>query len=106
VNAEYLEGNRDQPIDKRRFLQIGYTVQPRGHPVARLQHVARNLRLHRINIVLQGGRAEDRAQKDHGPENQDRQLTASASEYAMAGLIGACTFHLFIQVTSVNIPHN
>jgi len=66
VRAEELETATDQPVNERRFFQVGDAVQPRRHPVARPQHVAGNLRLHGVHIVHQRGRRNHGAAIDRG----------------------------------------
>jgi nicotinamidase-related amidase len=55
----------DHPVLQRGFFKIRDAVQASGHPVARIQHVARDLRLHGIHVVHEGRRA------DHAPEENE-----------------------------------
>ena len=59
VDAKNLVGPRHCPIDKRGLFEIGDAVQTSRNPVAGLQHVPRNLRLHRVHIVHERRRRND-----------------------------------------------
>jgi hypothetical protein len=54
----------------------------RGHPVAGLQHVASDLRLHRIHIVHEGGRRYNAAKENRGREENDNEFTAELQSSA------------------------
>ena len=76
MNAKDFIGKRHRPVNERRFLEIGHTVQTRGHPIAGLQHVAGDLRLHRIHVVHERGRRYDAADENHGREKDDNDFAA------------------------------
>ena len=76
--AEDLERPRDQPINERRFFEIGDAVQPRRHPVAGGEHVARDLRLHRVHVVHQRRRRNHAARIDRGGNQQNDQVEVKA----------------------------
>jgi hypothetical protein len=40
-------------------------------PVSGIEHIARNLRLDRVDVVHQRGRTDDAAQEDGGRDRQD-----------------------------------
>ena len=82
VSAENFVGERDRPVDERRFFQIRNAVEMRRHPVAGLQHVASDLRLHRIHIVHERGRRYNAAEENHGREENDDEFAAEVQAAA------------------------
>jgi hypothetical protein len=76
VDAEDQKRNRHHPVLQRRLLQIRNAIQPRRYPVARLQHVARDLGLHRVDVVHQIGRTENARQKDERGESHDDDIVS------------------------------
>src|SRR5947208_3963276 len=78
VNAEDLVGDSDDPVDERRLFEISDVVQSPGYPVARLEHVPRNLCLNRVHIIHQGRWRNDRAQINDSGNEQGRQADAPA----------------------------
>ena len=61
MHAENFVGERDGPIDERRLFEIGDAVEARGYPIAGDEHVARDLRLHGVNVVHERRRRNDAA---------------------------------------------
>ncbi len=53
-------------------------VEPRRDPIARRQHVARDLRLHRVHVVHQGGRGNHAADVNGGGKQNDSKVVAKA----------------------------
>ncbi len=51
MDAEYLIGDRDHPIDERRFFEIGHSIQARRNPITGTEHIPGDLGLHRIDVV-------------------------------------------------------
>ncbi len=51
VNAKQLEADGDHPVFERRFFEVLDSVQPGGDPIARLQHIAGDLRLNGVDVV-------------------------------------------------------
>ena len=74
VRSEDFERSRDQPVDERRFFEIGNSIQAGGHPVAGREHVARDLRLHRVHVVHQRWRRNHAARVDRGGDQQNDQV--------------------------------
>jgi hypothetical protein len=62
--AEDGVANCHRPVDERRLLQIRDAVQPRRHPVTRIQHVAGNLRLYGVDVVHQTRGTDNAAEVD------------------------------------------
>ena len=52
----------DGPVDQRSLFQIHDAIEPRRNPVAGSEHVTRDLRLHGIHVIHEGGRRNDAAQ--------------------------------------------
>ena len=79
MDAEYLIGNRDHPIDKRRFLEIGHSIEARRNPVTGVEHISSDLRLHRIDVVHERRRREDTTEVDRSCEkyNDPKELAAA-----------------------------
>ena len=61
VYAENAIANRHQPINERSFFEISDPVQACGDPIARGQHVARDLRLHGVDVIHQRRRGDHAA---------------------------------------------
>ena len=74
VAPKILIRARDQPVDQRRFFEIRDSIQPRRHPIAGSQHVARDLRLHRVHVVHQRRRRDHAARVDRGGDQQNDQV--------------------------------
>ena len=66
MDAEDLERHGHHPVFEWRFFEVGDAVQPGGHPVARLQHVAGDLALDGIHVVHERRRADDAAGRKSG----------------------------------------
>ena len=64
MDAEYFISDRDHPVDERRFFEIGDSIQARRNPVTGTEHVSRDLRLHRIDVVHQRRRRQNAAEID------------------------------------------
>ena len=108
MRAEDLERAGDQPVDERRFFEIGDAVQPRRHPVAGGQHVARDLRLHRVHVVHQRGRRNHAARVNRGGDQQNDQVEVKTlSIVRRAGSAGALVWirHFFIHRNRIINPH-
>ena len=87
--AESFIGLRDQPIDEGGLFEIRHTVQPRGYPVARCEHIACNLRLHCIYVIHQRRRGDDAARINRGRDDQDNKIEVKTySIGCRAGLAG------------------
>src|SRR5215472_9693446 len=114
VSAKDFVGDGDRPINERRFLQIRNAVEMSGHPVAGSQHVASDLRLHRIHIIRERGRRNNAPDKNHGREENDDVLAGIAQAVAerLTSLLPAasrsnrvCMFHRLIHKNKVSKPH-
>ena len=73
MDAEHLERGRDHPVLERRFFEVGDSVQAGRHPVAGIEHVAGDLRLDRVHVVHERGRADDAAQKNDRRDQKNDQ---------------------------------
>ena len=51
MDAKNLKASGDHPIFERGFFEVFDSVQMRGNPVPRIEHVAGDLRLHGVDIV-------------------------------------------------------
>ena len=78
MDAKNPVENRHDPINEWRLFEVGDAVQPRGNPVAGLQHVARNLSLNCVHVVHQGRWRNDATQIDDCGNKQDGQVDAPA----------------------------
>src|ERR1700704_3040593 len=85
VDAEDAEGGGHDPVDERRFLEIGDAVEPGGNPVAALQHVAGDLRLDGVDIVHEVRRADDQWQEHAaGDEEHKKIYTETVEKFSSA----------------------
>src|SRR6185437_334533 len=60
VRADQLLGYRGGPVLQRRLLEVLHPIEPRGHPIAAAQHLARDLAVAALVGVEQRGYAEGR----------------------------------------------
>jgi len=74
VHAKDLVRRRHDPVDERRFFEVGDAVQAGSHPVPALEHVAGDLRLHSVDIIHQVRRAEDQRKKGAASDDQDDRI--------------------------------
>ena len=114
MSAKDFVREGDRPIDERRFLQIRYAVEMSGHPVAGLQHVASDLRLHSIHIIRERGRRNNTPDEDRGCEENDDPFAAVAQAVAerLTSLLPVaspsdrvCIFHRLIHKNKISKPH-
>ncbi len=85
--AEDFIGLGDHPVDERRFFKIRNAVQPGGHPIAGRQHVARDLRLHRVHIVHQRRRRNHAARVDRGGNEQNDKVEVKTFSIDRRGVL-------------------
>ena len=79
MDAEYLIGGRDHPIDERRFFEISHSIEARRNPITGTEHISSDLRLNRIDVVHKRRRRQDAAQIDRRSEkyNDPKKLVAA-----------------------------
>ncbi len=108
MNAEDFIRHRHHPVDERCLFQISNTVKSCGDPVFRGQHVAGDLRLDRVHIVHEPGRAGDVEEENQGG-NQNYEPTPSRT--STIGIVSRGSwdansiFHRFIQINKTIRPH-
>jgi hypothetical protein len=68
VHSENFVTERDGPVEERRLFEIGDAVEASGYPIAGDEHVARDLRLHGVNVVHERRRRNDATHIDRSGE--------------------------------------
>ena len=91
MHAEEAEGRRHDPVNQWGFFQVGNTVETGGHPVAGLEHIACNLRLHCIHVVHQMWRADDATYKNGGGKGNYGEVRIGSPYCNRAGRRSAIT---------------
>ena len=76
VNGQNPVTNRDGPINKWRLFEVRNSVEASRNPIAGSQHVPRDLRLNRIDVIHQGWWRFAEAQVDGSREDQNGQVYA------------------------------
>ncbi len=64
MHAEDAKRHRHHPVDQRRLFEVSDSVETGSHPVSGGEHVARNGRLHGVDIIHQAGRTDDADEED------------------------------------------
>ncbi len=106
VYAEDPVGDGDHPVHQRRLFEVRDAVQMGGDPVARLEHVARDLRERGIHVVHEGRRADDSGEKNRGGEEDDDHLIASSGVRREQGpAAGVSIRSLLSQKKCASRPH-
>ena len=117
VNAEEPVGAGDHPVEERGLFKVGDSIEARGHPVAGGEHIAGDLRLHRVDVVHQRRRREDAAEVDRrGEERHQQEAPVLFQSLAVSSCLpdfssfeareGAdWIFHRFIHRNSMTRPH-
>ena len=77
MRAENRVTNRNRPVDERRFFEERNSVKMGGDPVSGGQHIARDLRLDRVDVVHQRRRRKDTPEKDDRREESNDQKNAT-----------------------------
>lgn len=106
VDAKNRKRRRDHPIFQRRLLEISDAVEMGCDPIARLQHVTRDLSLYCVHIVHQGRRTDDASQENQRRDTCDNYGIVTGARDARGASSGAATtLHRFIHRNSVINPH-
>ncbi len=78
VHAKQVIEYDRHPILERGFVEIQNAVHPGRHPVARVVHIARHLRLERIHVVHERRRADDGGKENDGRDEKNHKLGVPA----------------------------
>ena len=108
MDAENFIGAGHQPINQRRLFKVRHAIQPRGYVVAGREHVAGNLRLDGVNVVLQVRRRDYAREVYQGRAEDDDQveiaIPSGCSCCRVDDHVDCCIRHLFIHWNRIINP--